>query len=204
VSPSSGEAVIDPACGAGGFLVWAAQHSRGLKLFGIEKDRYLAALARARTMMMGEPAIVHCANSLSFDCEDSDIKPNDLIGTFDVVLTNPPFGKNIQSVSAAVQKSFELGRKWKRHRDGCYLQTSELASKAPPQVLFLERILSLLKKGGRAGIVVPESMISSRSYGHVVQYIRTHSSVKAIIGMPEALFKSSGKGGRIRKLVSSS
>lgn len=195
VSPSSGERVIDPACGAGGFLVWAAQYSKGLKLFGIEKDNYLAALARARTAMTDTPAKVYCANSLSFDCDDRTFKPKDLIGEFDIVLANPPFGKNIQSVSATEQKSFELGRKWKRDRSGVFEQTPGLATKAPPQVLFVERILSLLKKGGRAGIVVPESMIGSRSYGHVVQYIREHSAVQAIVGMPEALFKSSGKGG---------
>lgn len=195
VDPVAGERTIDPACGAGGFLVWAAQHTKGLKLFGIEKDSYLAALARARTAMAGEPANVYCANSLSFESEKDTINSEEFIGEFDVVLANPPFGKNIQSVSAAVQNGFELGRKWKRNKDGSYSETRNLASKAPPQVLFMERILSLLKKGGRAGLVVPESMLGSRSYGHVVQYLRDHSAVRAVVGMPEALFKSSGKGG---------
>lgn len=195
VSPAPGEMVIDPACGAGGFLVWAAQHARGLRLFGMEKDSYLAALARARTAILGEAATVFCANSLSFESDSRDLKVHELLGEFDVVLANPPFGKNIQSVSDTVQRGFELGRKWKRNRLGHYEQTADLASKAPPQVLFIERILSLLKKGGRGGIVVPESMLGSRSYGHVVQYIRDHAAVRAVVGMPEALFKSSGKGG---------
>lgn len=195
VSPSAGDLVIDPACGAGGFLVWAAQHCRNLKLFGIEKDSYLAALARARTAIVGTPATVYCANSLSFDADGKSLKPNDLLGSFDVVLANPPFGKNIQSVSTQMQRSFVLGQKWKRNRDDSYTVASGLASKVPPQVLFIERIMSLLKKGGRAGIVVPESMLSSRSYGHVVQYIRDNSAIRAVVGMPEVLFKSSGKGG---------
>lgn len=196
VAPASGEKLIDPACGAGGFLVWAAQNvGKGLKLFGIEKDSYLANLARARTSILGTPALVFVANSLSFESENSNLKVDDLLGEFDVVLTNPPFGKNIQSVSAETQQNFALGHVWKRDAEDRFDQTGTIASKVPPQVLFIERIISLLKKGGRAGIVVPESLISSRSYAHVVQYIRDHSAVRAVVGMPEALFKSSGKGG---------
>lgn len=196
VAPSSGERVIDPACGAGGFLVWAAQNTpKGLHLYGIEKDSYLAALARARTAILGVPAKVFGANALSFETDDADLNVSDLLGAFDVVLTNPPFGKNIQSVSGTTQLGFALGRKWKRGKDGEYVQGKLPAGKAPPQVLFMERIISLLKKGGRAGVVVPESLLGSRSYGHVVQYIRDHAAVRAVVGMPEALFKSSGKGG---------
>ncbi|WP_374303819.1 N-6 DNA methylase [Ferrovibrio sp.] len=196
VDPSSGELIIDPACGAGGFLVWAAQNvPKALKLYGIEKDSYLASLARARTAILGESAKIFCANSLSFESESRGLKPKDLLEAFDVVLANPPFGKNIQSISETMQLGFALGHKWKHHKAEGYMKTPEPASKVPPQVLFVERILSLLKKGGRAGVVLPESLLSSRSYGHVVQYIRSQSAVRAVVGMPEALFKSSGKGG---------
>jgi type I restriction enzyme M protein len=196
VAPLPGEKVIDPACGAGGFLVWAAQNTpHGLRLYGIEKDSYLAALARARTAILGAPATVYCANAISFETDDGEFNSSELIGQFDVVLANPPFGKNIQSASATAQAGFMLGRKWKRNKDNSYYQSDILATKAPPQVLFIERIMTLLRKGGRAGIVVPESLLSSRSYGHVVQYIQDRATVRAVIGMPEALFKSSGKGG---------
>jgi len=195
IDPTSGEYVIDPACGAGGFLVWASQRSTGLKLFGIEKDEYLATLARARTAIVGADADVRCGNSLSYESDGANLRPKDYIGAFDVVLANPPFGKNIKSVSLEAQMEFELGYKWKLQQSGIYNRTNETATKAPPQILFIERIISMLKKGGRAGIVVPESMLGSRSYGHVVQYLRHHSAIKAVVGMPEALFKSSGKGG---------
>lgn len=196
VDPSSGERVIDPACGAGGFLVWAAQHASGLGLVGVEKDDYLAALARARTSIIGAEAKIHCANSLSFENGSPKSKlEREFIGEFDVVLANPPFGKNIRSVSEEIQGKFDLGFKWKQKKGQGFIRTPQLASKVPPQVLFIERIVSVLKDGGRAGIVVPESMLASRSYGHVVQYLREHACIKAVVGMPEALFKSSGKGG---------
>ena len=44
-------------------------------------------------------------------------------------------------------------------------------------------------------MVVPESMISNKSYRYVVEFLRTCGSVNAVIGMPESLFKTSGKGG---------
>lgn len=199
IAPTAGEMVIDPACGAGGFLVLAAQKSMGsAKIFGIEKDEYLAQLAVARMAVLGvRRANISCANSLSFEVRDGKfLKEEDFIGQFDVVLTNPPFGKNIVSVSQELQQRFSLGHKWKRVPSTGRLKiTQDVANKAPPQVLFVERILSLLKKGGRAGIVLPESILSNRSYSHVVQYIRDNSSVQAVVGMPESLFKHSGKGG---------
>jgi type I restriction enzyme M protein len=197
IGPSSGESLIDPACGAGGFLMWAAQKAgSGIKVYGIEKDAYLASLARARTGIVGVNATVLCANSLSFESEnDNNLNPNDLMGQFDVVLTNPPFGKNIDSVPMDVQLKFALGWKWRADKSGRHCATDSAATKVPPQVLFVERIVSLLKENGRAGVVVPESLLSSRRYAHVVQYLQDQASVRAVVGMPESLFKHSGKGG---------
>lgn len=196
VAPTAGEAIIDPACGAGGFLLWAAQRAGpGVRLHGVEKDAYLAWLARARTAILGVDTQIHCGNSLSFESDAHDLRSDELLESFDVVLTNPPFGKNITSVTAQTQLKFSLGRKWKREQSGKYEPTTELATKAPPQVLFIERVLSLLRNGGRAGMVVPESLLSSRTYAHVVQYLQDRANVSAVVGMPEALFKSSGKGG---------
>ncbi len=196
VGPSSGDLVIDPACGAGGFLLWAGQKAgSGVRLCGIEKDAYLASLARARIGILGMEATVYCGNSLSFEEESGRDIEGDLIGQCDVVLTNPPFGKNITSVSVGDQALFQLGHRWRKEPSGKYVITGELATRVSPQVLFIERIMSLLKTGGRAGLVVPESLLSNRSYSHVVQYIQDRAKIIAVVGMPEALFKHSGKGG---------
>ena len=74
-------------------------------------------------------------------------------------------------------------------------KTAKVAANPSPQILFLELCLKLLKVGGRMGIVVPESMLSSSSGGYVIQYLMDNSNVDAVIGMPENLFKTSGKGG---------
>jgi type I restriction enzyme M protein len=190
----SGEAVIDPACGAGGFLMAAAKIANGLDLFGIEKDAYLADLARARMQVLDFKHEVFCANSLSLKHNGAGSLRH-LLGQFDLVLANPPFGKNIKSVDPSEQREFALGHRWKKGQGGELVQTPLLLPSVPPQVLFLERIMTLLREGGRAGIVVPESLLCGKSYAPVVQYLRKNASIKAVVGMPEALFKHSGKGG---------
>ena len=72
---------------------------------------------------------------------------------------------------------------------------NKVQGNAPPQVLFVERCLSLLKPGGCLGLVLPESVLSNKSYRHVVEYLLKNADIRAVIGMPEALFKTSGKGG---------
>lgn len=207
VAPTASDFVIDPACGAGGFLSAVARFNlrngsdasdATKRLYGIEKDRLLARLARSHiaiTTLTEAPII--CGDALSFIGDDeTPLNADDYIESFDIVLSNPPFGSKIISASDAVRGKFELGYKWRRQKKiGAYAKTTELQKNVPPQILFVERIISLLKPGGRLGVVLPESLVSSASYGHVVQYMTEHLRLAAVVGMPESLFKSSGKGG---------
>lgn len=211
VDPQEGERVIDPACGAGGFLSYTAakllqQGANASRiaedLIGIEKDAYLARLARAHVglvTLMGSS--VFCGDSLAWKpANGGEFPPGEDIGTYDVVLTNPPFGARIVAASAEVQAGFELGHKWRLGDDAKWLPSKELASRVPPQVLFVERILELLKPGGRVGMVLPESLVSGKATRHVVQFMREAAHIRAVIGMPEDLFKTSGKGGTHTKV----
>lgn len=207
VNPRADEQIIDPACGSGGFLSATARTliSQGASskqiaqnLFGVDKDQYLVGLASAHIFVatLG-PANIYCADSLKWSGEVGQPFPlKKRLGTFDVVLTNPPFGSRIIAASREMQRTFELGYRWIRNSKTHEIhRTSTLQSNVPPQVLFVERCLSLVRPGGRIGIVVPESLICSSNHRYVVRYIRQHSAVRAVIGMPENLFKTSGKGG---------
>ena len=112
------------------------------------------------------------------------------------MLTNPPFGVRIVAATPEVLRRFDLARKWVQDGQTGRLEPSgELQTKVPPQVLFVERCLSLLKEGGRLGMVVPESILSNKAYRKVVEYVMRHAEVHGVMGMPESLFKTSGKGG---------
>jgi type I restriction enzyme M protein len=206
VNPQPGETVIDPACGAGGFLSYTARRLKNLGvraaniaacLHGIEKDRYLAKLAQAHiavtTLLQSR---ITCGDSIAWT--DVAAKPLQLKRAegFDVVLTNPPFGARIISASDEVRRTYALAHAWKKDRStDAWVQTTRLQKATPPQVLFLERCIELLKPSGRLGIVIPESLVSGNNYAFVVEYLLRTCNVEAIVGMPETLFKTSGKGG---------
>ncbi|MCT7953738.1 N-6 DNA methylase [Laspinema palackyanum] len=222
VNPRPGETLIDPACGAGGFLSVAARHLKTAgasvpqilsTVFGLDKDQYLAGLAATRLSLLTlKSAQVFCADSLAWELEslapNFAINPDNnssnsqplpfptQVGEFDIVLTNPPFGSRIVAASPQVQATFELGYRWRLEKDSLsFKKLPKLQPSVPPQVLFMERCLSLVRPGGRIGMVVPESLISSKTYRYVVDYIQSKSVIKAVIGMPDVLFKISGKGG---------
>jgi type I restriction enzyme M protein len=211
IDPEPGQLIIDPACGTGGFLS-VCLHYLKLKngfdkldefsslversIFGIDKDQYLAELAMRHVAIMGNchPQII-CTNSLekhdSFIFNHSMILRNEY---FDIIMTNPPFGSNIDVGPESLLKHYDLAYKWECKK-GKWEKTKELDLKVPPQILFVERCLKLLKDGGKLGIVLPESIFSSKGYQYVVNYITSNSRILGIISMPEELFKTSGKSG---------
>jgi type I restriction enzyme M protein len=208
--PRPGELILDPACGAGGFLASVARDFSGRGMdarelsslasktfYGIDKDAYLVKLAKLHVSLLtnGHPHLA-CGDSIALQSDSGGNLDAIQIDGFDVILTNPPFGARIVAAKPEVLRTFELGRKWKESRvTGRWESTTEIQSQVPPQVLFVERCLSLLKVGGRLGIVLPESLLSNKSYRHVVEFLLRNSDIQAVIGMPESLFKTSGKGG---------
>ena len=206
VEPRRCEKVIDPACGAGGFLFAAARHLLtggadreivAASLFGVEKDQYLGRIARMRlALLMRQNINVAVGDSLAWrSAEKSSFMSRLLPGSYDAVLTNPPFGSKIIAASEGVRRSFNLAHRWIEDRSGGLVQTGDLLPTSPPQTLFVERCLSLVRPGGRVGMVVPESLLSGQNYSHVVEFLRQNADIEAVVGMPEALFKTSGRGG---------
>lgn len=217
LDPRPKERVIDPACGSGGFLIVALEHvwrsiekeaaergwdeartaeerryvaSRFFK--GIEKDRFLAKVTKAYMAIVGDGRSgIYCENSLlppnSWDpTMAKDIK----LGTFDVVLTNPPFGSKIKVKGRELLEQFDMGHKFERNRaTGVKERTEKRLDSQMPQLLFIERCLQLLKPGGRMGIVIPESVLGMPTYSHVVQWLRERCRVVGVVSMPEDLFQ---------------
>lgn len=206
--PRPGESVMDPACGAAGFLAATVEHLMragaspelaATSVTGIEKDRYLAAMATARLKVAtGHESRVLCGDSLALS--GPGVKEL-LERQFDVVLANPPFGSKIVAATEQIARQFALAHAHKLGTNGVWRSEARLQKNPSPQVLFVERILSLVRPGGRAGIVLPESLVSSKTHSYVVQFILERAELKAVIGMPESLFKVTGKSGTHTKTV---
>lgn len=94
-------------------------------------------------------------------------------GTFDVVLTNPPFGA--RDDLPAILSQYELGGGKPQKRE----------------VLLLERCIRLLRPGGRIVVVIPEGNLSNANDRGIRAFIREHCIVRAVIRLPQDAFKMS-------------
>jgi len=217
VNPLVDEKVIDPACGSGGFLVeairdvWKKTEERGAQLGwpdseiasekqeiaiknfrGIDKDNFLSKVAKAYMAIIGDGrGGVFCENGLEASSQWRTITRDHIqLGSFDVVITNPPFGKKLKIDDTAILEAFSLGYKWKLNKaQGKHEKTNTPHKGQAPQILFIERCLELLKVGGRLGIIAPESMFCNPSHRHIIQYIKTIARIKVVVSLPEELFQ---------------
>lgn len=205
VDPKPDWKIIDTACGASGFLsalylnfcnkysIAVANKFVKKNLFGIEKDSLLTRLGKMHlALLSGEKTNIVNGDSLAMSGDKSLSLIKD--GEFDLVITNPPFGSKIKSANIETLKKFELGYKW-AEIDGHYQKNHSLSENTSPQVLFTERNIKIIKPGGILATVIPESLVSNRNYKYVVQYILSKCEILGIFGMPESLFKTSGRGG---------
>lgn len=215
IDPNTDEKILDPACGSGGFLVellryvWNKLEVKGTELGwpeaeiesekqmvaiknfrGIDKDSFLSKVAKAYLAILGDGrGGVHCENSLdAFSNWAEKTKENIQPGTFDVIITNPPFGKKLSIDTTEILSLYDLGHKWSLDDTGSFVK-GDLMDQQPPQLLFIERCFQLLKDGGRLGIVLLESIFGMPKYQYVVNYIRSKAKILAVVSLPEDLFQ---------------
>lgn len=208
--------IIDPACGTGGFLIealkseWQSIRRRAQSLGwpekeiyaeeqriaiknirGVDKDNFLGKVAKAYMALMDDGrGGIFCENSLIAPSQWSSKAQEDIReGSFDVVLTNPPFGKKLKIDESEILSLYNLGRKWKKVENGIFEHTNLLMDAQPPQILFIERCLNLLSDRGRMCFISPESIFCNPSHKYIVQYIKERAKISAIISMPEELFQ---------------
>jgi type I restriction enzyme M protein len=206
IEPKPFERIIDPACGSGGFLVecmsrflekisedelqWQKQAVNNI--FGIDKEIDLARICKAYMSIVGNGHYnIFCADSLFPDSWPADMLSKIKDESFDIVLTNPPFGSRICVSDHNILKRYELGHKWKKIGPNRWKMVSTILQRQAPQVLFLERCLQLLRPGGRMAIVLPDGVFGNPSTGYILQFIFEHAKVIAIISLaPEAFLPS--------------
>lgn len=218
IDPKPGETVIDPACGSGGFLIVALEHMwRSLEreaaekgwsqtqlerkrrevatrcIRGLDKDAFLTKVTKAYLAIIGDGRSgVFCEDSLDAPSSwGSATRATIDLESFDIVLTNPPFGSKIKVTGQQKLSQYELARVWRApstKRPDWEAGTSHRKDQSP-QVLFIERAIQLLKPGGRLGIVLPESIFGMPVYGYVTKYLLERFRLKAFISLPEDVFQ---------------
>ena len=155
--PKEGEAMLDPACGTGGFLVAAAR--RGAGVAGMDVNVEAAQISRLNLLLGGfNEAEVHARDALA---EASGPE------RYDVVITDPPFGQRVRGPRVA---DFETGH------------TPSLSQSI--EVLFLEKALRSLKPKGRLCVLVPNGLLFNSSTLIIRDFVLRNFVINAIIALP--------------------
>jgi type I restriction enzyme M protein len=183
--------IYDPACGTGGMLTSCKNFINELNdsvevvLYGQEVNEEIYAICKADMLIKGEKSenIKGPSSTLSDDQLHDD--------SFDFMISNPPYGRKWEldkdTVLKEAEKGFEgrFGAGIPRINDG--------------QLLFLEHMLSKMKKNekSRIAVITNGSPLFTGDAGSGESDIRKwiigkKDYLEAIIGLPDQLFYNTG------------
>lgn len=179
VDPKVNERILDFACGTGGFLTCAIEHfektgqietaddveSVQKNIQGIEKKQLPYALCMTNLLLHGVdiPNIEH-RNSLTGEVSGFSDK-----NQVDVIITNPPYGGiEEDGVSSNFAREY---------------QTKETAD------LFMALLMEKLSDEGRAGIVLPDSILFGDGIkNNIKSRLLKEFNLHTIVRLPEGVF----------------
>jgi type I restriction enzyme M protein len=180
IDPRPGEALLDPACGTGGFLTCSLRHMRERYVKKVEQEQMMQAGLRAVEkkqlphMLCVTNMLLHGIENPSFVRHDNTLaRPYISYGAadrVDIVLTNPPFGGKEED---GIESNFPQ-----------HFRTKETAD------LFLALIIRLLKPGGRAGVVLPDgSLFGEGVKTRLKEALMEECNLHTIVRLPNSVFK---------------
>lgn len=217
MQPTYKDKVIDPACGSGGFLLhtlnavrkeadryyrdpnsrdhFAHWHTFATnKLYGIEINDDIARVAKMN-MIIHDDGHTNVIRADAIEHQDTLMKDSQNFNfnnySFDLVLTNPPFGGD--SINLSSRKHLVDDYDLANVTNAKDKQTSRKNQK--PEILFIERIWHFLKAGtGRAAVILPDGILSNSSLQYVRDWMIEHFQINAVISLPQFTFAPYGAG----------
>ena len=192
MKPSPDDTVLDPACGTGGFLLAAYDY---MKKQTKDKEK-LKALREGKLFGVDiTPLVVSlCAMNLylhGIGNGESPVRQGDSLMSagekrFDMVLTNPPFGKKSATKIMADDGSVSVEKE-------DYQRDDFIATTSNKQINFLQHIMTVLKIGGRAGVVVPDNVLFEGGAGEKVRKkLLKDFNLHTILRLPTGIFYAQG------------
>lgn len=185
INPKITETVADPCCGTAGFLLAAYEHMRKQSK-DVEKQKFLknnALYGADNTSLVVTLASMNLylhdigVNKSPIAYKDSLIETTDDL--YQVVMTNPPFGTRPQgSVEVSANRP-------------------EFVKTSDNQVNFLQHIMSIVKTGGRVGVVLPDSVLADGAPNNIAtQKVRDKLlkdyNLHTILRLPTGIFYANG------------
>ncbi len=192
MKPTPDDTILDPACGTGGFLLEAYSYMkkqtkdkeklkalREEKLFGVDISPLVVSLCAMNLYLHG------IGNG------ESPVKQGDSllsagIKRYNMVLTNPPFGKKsstkIMGEDGSVKSESEE-----------YQRDDFAATTSNKQINFLQHIMTVLNMGGRAAVVVPDNVLFEGGAGEKVRIkLLKDFNLHTILRLPTGIFYAQG------------
>lgn len=162
-------------------------------LIGMDFNPHLVKATKMNMVMNNDGAGgLYQADSLGSPATWSqDLRDRSIMGTVDLIFTNPPFGSKIPVDNPAILEGYELGHLWTYDPETDQWAMGEGIQKSqPPEILFIERCVRLLKPGsGRAAMVLPDGILGSPGLGYVRQWILDNAHVLASIDLHADTFQ---------------
>jgi type I restriction enzyme M protein len=194
MKPEPGQIIYDPACGTGGFLLGAynyitnnyqldKEQKKILKFNAFKGKDIVDAVARLCVMNMylhgigGEDSPIGVGDSLIADTSER----------YDMVLTNPPFGKK-SSITVFNQDSSKADKE-----TIIYERQDFWATTSNKQLNFLQHVKTILKINGKAAIVVPDNVLFEGGAGETVRRkLLDDFDVHTLLRLPTGIFYAQG------------
>ena len=198
IQPSLSDRICDPACGSCGFLLAAVQYIRAchptlkpsqrndIRLHAIHGVELVPAVARLGAMNLFLHGIGPLANEGPPPIGVRDSLQGDPGVRYQVVVTNPPFGRK-----SSVTVLREVGEA--RTRDLVIERQDFCASTSNKQLNFVQHVLTILARPGRAAIVVPDNVLFEGRAGEAIRRrLLCECNVHTLLRLPSGIFYAGG------------
>jgi type I restriction enzyme M protein len=195
MGPAPDQTICDPACGTGGFLLAAYDYVQDHFRLDRDQRRHLTHGALHGWEIVDSAARLCVMNlylhGIGTDAAQSPILVDDSLAAdpgdrFDMVLTNPPFGKK-SSVTYITDTGETKRESQTVVRDDFWTSTSN------KQLNFVQHIKTILDMHGQAAVVVPDNVLFEGGAGETVRRKLLHEcEVHTLLRLPTGIFYAQG------------
>jgi type I restriction enzyme M protein len=191
--PGPDMTIMDPACGTGGFLLAAYEFIGKISDLNKDQKRFLRTKALRGVEIVDATARL-CAMNLLLHGIEAQTSPVDVVDSlnkkpaesFDMVLTNPPFGRK-SSITVINEEGESERESLMVYRDDFWTSTSN------KQLNFVQHVKTLLKINGRAAVVVPDNVLFEGGAGERIRERLLHEcDVHTLLRLPTGIFYAQG------------